>query len=330
MKYLIESRNPLVREIFLLAKKVAPSSSTVLILGESGTGKEVLAKYIHFCSKRKGPFIAVNCAAIPEDLLEAELFGFEKGAFTGAVKSKPGKFELAEGGTIFLDEIGDLSPKLQAKLLRVLQEKQVERLGGEKPIKVNVRILAATNKDLEKEVKEGRFREDLFFRLNVIPIKLPPLRERKEDIPLLAEFFIKKICAREGIPEKKLHPDTIKMLTEYTWPGNIRELENFIERLVILCDSEEISPEDLNLGPLQENFLTQKISSHTEVHISEGINLPRLTEAGIELPTILREVEIFYLKKALELAKGVKSKAAKLLGLNRTTFLEKLKKYKLV
>lgn len=329
MKYLIESRNKLVREIFLLAKKVAPSYSTVLILGESGTGKEVLAKYIHFCSKRKGPFIAVNCAAIPEDLLEAELFGFEKGAFTGAVKSKPGKFELAEGGTIFLDEIGDLSLKLQAKLLRVLQERQVERLGSEKPVKIDVRILAATNKDLKKEVQEGRFREDLYFRLNVIPLKLPPLRERKEDIPLLAEFFIKKICAREGIPEKKLHPDTIKMLTEYTWPGNIRELENFIERIVILCDSEEISPEDLNLGPLQENFLAKKESYQKELLISQGIHLPHLTETGINLPQILKDVEVFYLKKALELTGGVKSKAARLLGLNRTTFLEKLKKYRL-
>ena len=211
----------------------------------------------------------------------------------------------------------------------MLQERQVERLGSERPVKINVRILAATNKDLEKEVKEGRFREDLFFRLNVIPLKLPPLRERKEDIPLLAEFFVKKICAREGIPEKRLHPDTLKMLTEYSWPGNIRELENFIERLVILCDSQEISPEDLNLGPLKEDFLSKKEASQTELLLSQGIHLPHLTEAGIKLPQVLREVEIFYLKKALELAKGVKSRAAKLLGLNRTTFLEKLKKYKL-
>jgi len=302
-----------------------------LILGESGTGKEILAKYIHSCSNRKGPFIAVNCAAIPEDLLEAELFGYEKGAFTGAIKSKPGKFELAEGGTIFLDEIGDLSLKLQAKLLRVLQEKKIERLGGEKSIKINVRILAATNKDLEKEVREGRFREDLFFRLNVIPLKLPPLRERKEDIPLLAEFFIKKICEREGIPYKKLHPDTIKILTEYSWPGNIRELENFIERLVILCDKEEITPEDLNIGPIKEIFLIKKEVEKTKNISSQKLfHLPPLTESGINLPQILKEIEVFYLKEALKISNGVKSKAAKMLGLNRTTFLEKLKKYKLV
>ncbi|HEA84186.1 MAG TPA: sigma-54-dependent Fis family transcriptional regulator, partial [Thermodesulfobacterium geofontis] len=208
--YLLETRNSQMKKIYELAKKVAPSSSTVLILGESGTGKEVLAKYIHFCSKRKGPFVTINCAAIPEELLEAELFGYEKGAFTGAIKSKPGKFEIANKGTLFLDEIGDLSLKLQAKLLRVIQEKQVERLGSDHSIKVDVRILAATNKDLEKEVQEGRFREDLFFRLNVIPIKLPPLRERKEDIPLLTQFFLKRICEREGIEEKKFTSQAIK------------------------------------------------------------------------------------------------------------------------
>ena len=238
--YLLETRNSQMKKIYELAKKVAPSSSTILILGESGTGKEVLAKYIHFCSKRKGPFVTINCAAIPEELLEAELFGYEKGAFTGAIKSKPGKFEIANKGTLFLDEIGDLSLKLQAKLLRVIQEKQVERLGSDHSIKVDVRILAATNKDLEKEVQEGRFREDLFFRLNVIPIKLPPLRERKEDIPLLTQFFLKRICEREGIEEKKLTSQAIKALLNYPWPGNIRELENFIERVVILSENNII------------------------------------------------------------------------------------------
>jgi transcriptional regulator with GAF, ATPase, and Fis domain len=327
--YLLETHNPKMKNIYQLVKKVAPSSSTVLILGESGTGKEVLAKYIHFCSKRKGPFIPINCAAIPEELLEAELFGYEKGAFTGAIKSKPGKFEMANGGTIFLDEIGELSPKLQAKLLRVIQEKQVERLGGDRSIKVEVRILAATNKDLEKEVKEGRFREDLFFRLNVIPIKLPPLRERKEDIPLLAKFFLKKICEREGIEEKKLAPEVMEKLVNYPWPGNIRELENLIERLVILSENNTIGVEDLSLSFL-DTKIKPKESLIEERDILLKTNLPDISEDGIELNKLLKEIEIYYLKKALKLSKGVKTKAAKLLGLNRTTFIEKLKKYNLV
>ncbi len=327
--YLLETHNPVMKKIYQLVKKIAPSSSTVLILGESGTGKEVLAKYIHFCSKRKGPFVPINCAAIPEELLEAELFGYEKGAFTGAIRSKPGKFEIANGGTIFLDEIGDLSPKLQAKLLRVIQEKQVERLGGDRPIKVEVRILAATNKDLEKEVKEGRFREDLFFRLNVIPIKLPPLRERKEDIPLLAKFFLKKICEREGIEEKKLTPEAMEKLVNYPWPGNIRELENFIERLVILSEGNIIGVEDLASFSL--DFKTPiKNDSFKDNEFLTKISLPEIPENGIELNKLLREIEIYYLRKALEVSKGVKTRAAKLLGLNRTTFIEKLKKYNLV
>jgi len=331
MSYLLETKNEKVKEIFNLAKRVAPSSSTVLILGESGTGKEVLAKYIHFCSKRQGPFVAINCAAIPEDLLEAELFGYEKGAFTGAVKSKPGKFEVANKGTLFLDEIGDLSPKLQAKLLRVLQEKQVERLGGNTPIKVDTRIIAATNKDLEKEVKEGRFREDLFFRLNVIPFKLPPLRERKEDIPLLAQFFVKKICKREGIEEKKLSEEALKLLKDYDWPGNIRELENFIERLVVLTDKDIIEPEDLSIDILNIG-IKKKEPQHLvddRAFLLSSLSLPEISEEGIELNKVLRDIEVFYLKKALELSKGVKARAAKLLGLNRTTFIEKLKKYNL-
>ena len=328
--YLLETRNSQMKKIYELAKKVAPSSSTVLILGESGTGKEVLAKYIHFCSKRKGPFVTINCAAIPEELLEAELFGYEKGAFTGAIKSKPGKFEIANKGTLFLDEIGDLSLKLQAKLLRVIQEKQVERLGSDHSIKVDVRILAATNKDLEKEVQEGRFREDLFFRLNVIPIKLPPLRERKEDIPLLTQFFLKRICEREGIEEKKFTSQAIKALLNYPWPGNIRELENFVERVVILSENNIIGIEDLSLSTLSSKLQIRESLTEDKDMLIKYLSLPQISENGIELNKLLKEIEVYYLKKALEISKGVKTKAAKLLGLNRTTFIEKLKKYNLV
>ena len=331
MSYLLETYNPRMKKIYELAKKVAPSSSTVLILGESGTGKEVLAKYIHFCSKRQGPFVAINCAAIPEELLEAELFGYEKGAFTGAVKSKPGKFEVAHKGTLFLDEIGDMSLKLQAKLLRVLQERQVERLGGNTPIKVDTRIIAATNKNLEEEVKNGNFREDLYFRLNVIPLHLPPLRERKEDISLLATFFLKKICKREGIEEKKFSKEALELLKNYHWPGNIRELENFVERLVILTDKKIIEPEDLSSDLVNLKAVRSSKTSVLEDRdlLLSSLNLPEISEDGIELNKVLREIEIYYLKKALQLSKGVKAKAARLLGLNRTTFIEKLKKYNL-
>lgn len=352
MAYLIETNNPYMKEVYRLAKRVAPTSSTILILGESGTGKEVLAKYIHFQSNRKGPFVAINCAAIPEELLEAELFGYEKGAFTGAIKSKPGKFEIANEGTLFLDEIGELSPKLQAKLLRVLQEKEVERLGGNSPIKVEVRIIAATNKDLEKEVREGTFREDLYFRLNVIPIRVPPLRERKEDIPLFINFFLRKICEREGIPLKRLSDEALKRLMEYNFPGNVRELENMIERLVILTEKDLITEEDLfypfynhfsstktletkeTLNDLRKetDFLKDKISRVSEKisHKETSLALPILTEKGIDLNRLIREIEMFYLREALELSKGIKARAAQLLNLNRTTFIEKLKKYNLV
>ncbi len=347
MEYLMVTKNPKMAEVFTLARKVAKSSSTVLILGESGTGKEVLAKYIHHLSQRKGPFLAINCAAIPEELLEAELFGYEKGAFTGATKTKPGKFELAHQGTIFLDEIGDLSLKLQAKLLRVIQEKTIERLGGEKPIKVATRIIAATNQDLEKMVQERRFREDLFYRLNVFPIYIPPLRERREDIPDLCEFFLKMVCKREDIPKKKLNPEVLALFLEYDFPGNVRELENMIERLVILSEGEEITLQDLP-HPLLDKIQSSKPKKN--IIISKKVTLPQPEEKIVEerffltaplplndpfspdfnLNEYLREMEIFYLKKALELAQGVKSKAAKLLGLNRTTFLEKLKRYGLI
>ncbi|MGC9108812.1 MAG: sigma-54 interaction domain-containing protein [Caldimicrobium sp.] len=335
MSYLLETKNPQMAEVIKIIKRVAPSSSTVLILGESGTGKEVLARYLHFCSQRKGPFIAVNCAAIPEELLEAELFGYEKGAFTGAIKSKPGKFEQAEGGTLFLDEIGDLPLKLQAKLLRAIQEKQIERLGGEKPIKVNTRIVAATNQNLEALVKEKRFREDLYFRLNVISVVIPPLRERKEDIPLLCKFLLKKICERENIKEKSLSERVMEIFMKYHWPGNVRELENLLERMVILSEREELDVEDLpsHLKNFEEPEGEKEKKDYLldeRCFFTKGfLELPDIKKGEISLNDLLQEIEIYYIKKALELTGGVKSRAAKLLGLNRTTLIEKLKRYKL-
>ena len=225
---------------------VAPTNSTILITGENGTGKELVARAIHYRSARQNrPLIEVNCAAIPEELIESELFGHEKGAFTGAVGKKPGRFDLANGGTLFLDEIGDMSLKTQAKVLRILEEQRFERVGGSKTISVDVRIIAATNKNLKKEIEEGRFREDLFYRLNVIPIKVPPLRERLEDIPLLVEDFLDELARESGLGRKKITEDAISILQQYHWPGNVRELRNLIERLVILTPGETIDKQQL-------------------------------------------------------------------------------------
>jgi Nif-specific regulatory protein len=235
-----------IREVLELVQRVAPTTSTVLIQGETGTGKELVARAIHRASSRAGrPFVAINCAAITESLLESELFGHAKGAFTGATAQKIGKIESATGGTLFLDEISELAGPMQAKLLRVLQEREVEPVGGTRSIKVDVRILAATNRNLEQEVRAGRFREDLFFRLNVLSITTPPLRERLEDIPLLAESFVMKVSKKYNVPIKTLSARTQALLMEYDWPGNVRELENAIERAVVLGDADEIVPEDL-------------------------------------------------------------------------------------
>ncbi len=312
----IIGKSPAIRKVFKLIEKVAPTESTVLILGESGTGKELVARAIHAKSKRaKGPFVPVNCGAIPEELLESELFGYERGAFTGANRSKPGRFELANGGTIFLDEVAEMSPKLQVKLLRVLQERVVERLGGERPVPVNIRIIAATNRDLEAEVRAGRFREDLYFRLNVIPIRLPPLRERREDIPLLVEFFLKKFCEREEVPLKRLSEEAMERLLNYRWPGNVRELENLVERLVILSESEVITEEDLpeHIRNAEKDLSVFDISGE-------------LPEGGIDLQEFLRDIERALIVKALKAADGVKSRAARLLNINRTTLIEKMKR----
>jgi DNA-binding NtrC family response regulator len=235
-----------LQEITLAVQKAAPTDATVLITGESGTGKELFARAIHHMSPRKNaPFVAVNCAAIPEPLLENELFGHEKGAFTGAVSRKLGKFELAQGGTVFLDEIGEMTIPLQAKLLRVLQEKEFDRIGGTSPVQVDIRVLAATNKDLEKQVRDKQFREDLYFRLSVFPIHIPPLRQRKKDIPLLAEHFVEEFSREMKRGKMKLTSDALRKLSEYSWPGNVRELQNCLERAVIVTDGNTINEKDI-------------------------------------------------------------------------------------
>lgn len=246
----IIGNNPKMAEIVEMTKKVANSKSTVLLLGESGTGKEVIARSIHQWSDRaKGPFIPVNCVALSENLLESELFGHEKGAFTGAIQQKKGKLELADSGTLFLDEVGDISPSLQAKLLRVLQDHEFERVGGTKYIKVDIRVVAATNRDLNKAIADGKFREDLYYRLNVVNIKMLALRDRIDDIPILAEYFVNKFNIEMKKDVKKISSEAMKILLQYHWPGNIRELQNVIERGVVLCNGSELMPEDLPLLP---------------------------------------------------------------------------------
>ncbi|RKY93164.1 hypothetical protein DRQ15_00015 [candidate division KSB1 bacterium] len=296
-----------MQEVFRLVEKVCTEDTTVLIRGESGTGKELIAIAIHQNSPRVNkPFVAVNCAAIPENLLESELFGYEKGAFTGADKRKLGRFELAGEGTIFLDEIGDFSPALQAKLLRVLQTRQIERLGGTESIPIKARVIAATHQNLEELLKQGSFREDLYYRINVFPIFLPPLRERTEDIPALVEHFLKKY----GKPQTQITPEALKILIKYPWPGNVRELENVIERAIILSEGDKIRPEDLPPHLQQHKSTSQPIE---------------LLEKGLSL----REMEKQLLWQALEKAAGNKSQAAKLLGITRRKLYSMMERLKL-
>jgi nitrogen regulation protein NR(I) len=321
-----------MQKVYSMIEKIADTESTVLITGESGTGKEVVAKTIHFNSSRsQNPFVPLNCAAIPKDLLESELFGHEKGAFTGAVNTRIGRFELANGGTLFLDEIGELHPSLQVKLLRVLQEREFERVGGTKTVKVDVRILAATNMDLEKATHEGNFREDLFYRLNVIPVHLPPLRKRKEDIPILVDHFMHIFCKKKKKDIIKVPPMTMEYFLTYRWPGNVRELENLIERIVILNDTGTVM-----IDELPERFHTEKcekfhpVDSQHPTQAQESVPLRSsgmvLPATGLDLNDVLNELEKGLILQALERSAGVKKKAAELLGLNRTTLLEKLKK----
>jgi len=301
-------------------RKVADTDSTILVLGESGTGKELVARALHFGSQRANrPFVPINCGAIPEDLLESELFGYEKGAFTGAVATKIGRFEAAHNGTVLLDEIGDMSPGLQVKILRVLQEKEFERIGGRNTINVNIRVVAATNQDLEKAVEEKRFRGDLYYRLNVIPIHLPPLRERKEDISLLLDHFVEKISERKKKTIKGVSAEALKLFEAYNWPGNIRELENIVERLVVLKeDGTQITPRDL----------PDKIREHAPAPKSapDAAVLAGMPTTGIDFNTAVDNFEKDLILNALTMVNGVKKKAAEYLNINRTTLIEKMKR----
>jgi DNA-binding NtrC family response regulator len=298
-----------MRDIFRKIQSIAQFDSTVLITGESGTGKEMVAKAIHNLSKRKNnKMISINLAAIPEGLQESELFGYQKGAFTGAYASKPGKFEAAESGTIFLDEVGNINQKAQVKLLRVLEDRKVEPLGSNKTIDVDVRIISATNSDLKSEVEQGNFREDLYYRLNVISLNLPPLRERKSDIPLIAEQLIKEVCLRNNLKVKEFSDDAMEMLIEYQWPGNIRELRNVIEEAVVISSSDLIAPLDLNLSAYSG------IHRHHDEDVMP-FNMP------------LSEMEKRSIVNALTKTRGNQTHAAKLLGITRKILMNKIEKY---
>jgi two-component system response regulator PilR (NtrC family) len=311
----IIGQSPKMQELFRLIPRIAQSNSHVLITGESGSGKELFANALHNLSQRKDKnFVTINCAAFPEGLLESELFGHMKGAFTGALYNKQGLFEIADGGTLFLDEIGEMSINLQVKLLRVIENGTFRRVGGTSDIKVDVRIISATNKDLKEEVLAGRFREDLYYRLNVVPINIPPLRERKEDIPLLIDYFLKKVCNST----KRFTNEAIKLLVDYPWKGNVRELENVIERVVLLSDKKEIMPEDL---PLE----IRRYDKEYFGFIREG--LPQLDERGVDIEKVIENLEKSYLLQALDRAKGVKTEAAKLLNLSFRSFRHRLHKY---
>lgn len=302
----IIGESPAITEVLETIKQVAPSRATVLLEGESGTGKELIAQAIHQLSPRsKGPFVAIHCAALSSSLLESELFGHEKGAFTGAFEKRQGRFELAEGGTLFLDEIGEIDASIQVKLLRILEAREFERVGGNKTIQTDVRLIAATNRDLKKMVAEGKFREDLFFRLNVITLKLPSLRSRKEDIPLLASHFLKEYSRENGKKIKDFTPDVLQVFQNYSWPGNIRELRNVINRMVVLARADGIQVKDV---PMELK----------EVR-SDGVR--DLNGESLDLAEMERQL----IRKALERTRGVISRAAMLLGISRRTLHRKLK-----
>jgi two-component system response regulator PilR (NtrC family) len=305
-----------MQKVFDVVRKVADSKSNVLICGESGTGKELVARAIHYNSARSAmPFVAVNCSAVPETLLESELFGHMKGSFTGAISNKAGLFEVANGGTVFLDEIGDTTPTIQVKLLRVIQEREFRRVGGNQDVKVDVRIIAATNKDLEKAVADGSFREDLYYRLDVIPIKLPPLRMRSGDIPLLVSHFLDKFSHESGKPAPTLTQDAVHVLLSHEWRGNVRELENLMERVVAFSTGAPVTDAEVR-GWLHRPVSPQAPGAPTD-----------LPEEGLDLEALINGIEKDLLLKALERSKWVKKKAARLLHLNTRSFRYRLEKY---
>ena len=304
----IIGRSAPMQEVFATVMRVAPTRATVLLAGESGVGKDLIARAIHFHSpRREKPFVKINCTALPENLMESELFGYEKGAFTGAMAAKPGKFEAADGGTVFLDEIGDVPAAIQVKLLRVLQEREIERLGSNKTRHNDVRVLAATNVDLRMALENGTFREDLYYRLNVLPMNIPPLRDRKEDIPYLAEYFVKKVSKDMEGPECRISEPAIEKLMAYSWPGNVRELENVIERSIVLCGRPTLQADDirLDISPTRT-----KSAAQSDAFLPAGVSLDEYEQ------TIIRE--------ALKRAEGNKSQAARLLGITRNALRYRL------
>src|SRR4051812_19457346 len=311
---LVGQSEPMQRLVSLV-RKAAGSEATILVQGESGTGKELVARMCHDLSPRlQGPFVVVHCAALAESLLESELFGHERGAFTGAVKRKLGRFELADGGTLFLDEIGEISPSIQTKLLRVLQEKELQRVGGEETLKVDVRVVAATNRDLKTEVQKGRFREDLFYRLHIVPLSIPPLRERPEDIPALARHFVQRFAARMNRATSDISEPAMRALQRYPWPGNVRELENAVEQALVFSDGPELAEADLPAflrGPA-----AHKIAGALPV-----------VQGDRSLPEILEDLERQLIHQAYEKAKGVKTETARLLGIKTSALYYKLEKY---
>jgi two-component system NtrC family response regulator len=312
-------QSPASQRVRELIEQAGPSEATVLILGESGTGKELVAQGLHLASSRRDfPLIKVNCAALPGELLESELFGYVKGAFTGAAKDKPGRFQLAHGGTLFLDEVGDLPLSLQAKLLRAIQERIVEPLGSVRPVPTDVRLLAATNRDLAAEVTAGRFREDLFFRLNVLEVRIPPLRERAEDIPLLAAHLLTRLAAKNRRPEPRISPRFLEILSRYPWPGNVRELENALERALVLSRTDTLRPDDL----------PPQIADPALAVLRPGVSSP--ASAAHQTPPSLEEAERLALIAALEANQGHRQKTADALGISRRTLQYKLKKFGLL
>ncbi len=315
----IIGQSPSMKKIFRVVEKVAASDTTIMLNGETGTGKGLIARAIHECSPRRSkPFIQINCGATPEGLLESEFFGYRRGAFTGAISDKPGKFEMAHGGTIFLDEIGDMSADLQVKVLRVLEEGEFERVGGHETIKSDARIIAATHRDLEEEVQKGNFREDLFYRLYVIPILLPSLRERRTDVPFLVSHFLAEFAQKNRKPLMSVAPEALQRLVNHAWPGNVRELRNLIERIVVLKEGDCLLPEDL---PPKWGRQTDPARIRSTGEPAPGDGLP--------FQTAVSEFEKTLILQALEKTNWVKNRAAELLKIKRTTLVEKIKRYSL-